>query len=81
MAVMVFILGVLISGMFKIHVLSFYPPTERFRGYSVEPGIRLSSVRKSINVSVSALQLEYRSEYFDDTSLICRTGHDDVSCT
>ena len=26
-------------------------------------------------------QLEYALEYFDDTSQLCRTGHDDVSRT
>ena len=32
----------------------FYPPTERFGGYSDEPGVRPSSVRPSLNIFVSA---------------------------
>ena len=31
--------------------------------------------------SVSALYLEDPLEYNNDTSQLCRTGHDDVSCT
>ena len=30
---------------------------------------------------MSALQLEYPLEYNHDTSQLCRTGHDNVSCT
>ena len=30
---------------------------------------------------VSAQYFEYHLEYFDDTSQLCRTGHDDVSRT
>ena len=59
----------------------FYPPTESSGGYSNEPGVGLSSVRPSVNIFVSALLLEYRLEYFDDTSQLRRTGHDDVSYT
>ena len=43
--------------------------------------VRRLSVPPSVNLFVSAQLLEYRSEYFDDTSQLCRTGHDDVSCT
>ena len=32
-----------------------------------------------VNVFVSAQYLEYRLEYFDDTSELCRIGHDDLS--
>ena len=49
------------------------PPTERFGGYSDEPG-----VRPYVNIFVSA---QYRLEYFDDTSYLYRPGHDDVSRT
>ena len=38
----------------------------------------LASVRPYVNIFVSA---QYRLEYFDDTSQLCRTGHDDMSCT
>ena len=55
-------------------IFPFYPPTERFGGYSDEPGIRLSSV----NIFESSPKLEHRLEYFDDTSQLCRTGHDDM---
>ena len=30
---------------------------------------------------MSALELEFAWEYNHDTSQLCRTGHDDVSCT
>ena len=50
----------------------FYHPTESFGGYSNEPGMR-PPVR-----FVSALYLENRLEYFDDTSQLCRTDHDNV---
>ena len=45
--------------------------------------VRRLSVRTSVpvNMFVSALLLDYRSGYFDDTSHLCRTGHDDVSRT
>ena len=36
------------------------------------------SVCTSVNIFVSALELENRLEYFDDTSQLGRTGHDDV---
>ena len=40
----------------------------------------LASVRPSIR-SLSALELENHLEYIDDTSQLCRTDHDNVSCT
>ena len=49
--------------------------------YSDEPGVRPSSVHPSINIFVSNQNLEYPLEYFDDTSQLCRTGHDEVSRT
>ena len=55
----------------------FYPPTERFGGYSDEPGVH-PYVGPYVNIFVSALKLEYALECFDDTSQLCRTGHDDV---
>ena len=36
------------------------------------------SIRLSVNIFLSAQKLEYLLEYFDDTSQLCRTGHDDV---
>ena len=54
----------------------FYPPTKRFEDIVMS----LESVCLSINILVSALELEYSLEYFDDTSHLCRTGHDTVSC-
>ena len=41
---------------------------------SVRPYVRLS-----VNIFVSAQSLLYRVEYFDDTSQLCRVGHNDVS--
>ena len=62
-----------------------YPPTGRFVGHSDEPGVPQSSVRPSlhpsVNILVSAQYLDYPLEYFDDTSQLCRTGHDNVSHT
>ena len=43
--------------------------------------LRHLSVRPSVNIFLSAQELEYHMEYFDDTSRLCRTGHDDVSRT
>ena len=67
---------------------SFYPPTERFGGYSDEPGVRPSSVRPSVRPYVRPLtfscpfnNLNTVLEYFDDTSQLCKAGHDDVSRT
>ena len=40
--------------------------------------VRRPSVRKHFRV---CLLTEYRLEYFNDTSQLCRTGHDDVSRT
>ena len=51
----------------------FYRLTERFGGYSYESG-----VCPSVNIFVFALKLENHLEYFDDTSQLCRTGHDNV---
>ena len=59
----------------------FIPRPKGSGGYRDEPGIRPSSVRPSVNIFVSAQQLEFPLEYFDDTSQLCRTGHDDVSRT
>ena len=61
---------------------SFYPTTERFRGYSNEPGVHLSSVHTFVHKHFCICSiLEYPLEYFDDTSQLCRTGHDNVSRT
>ena len=35
----------------------------------------------SVNIFLSSLKLENGLEYFDDTSQLCRSGHDDVSRT
>ena len=43
--------------------------------------IRRPSVHPSVNIFVSAQYREYCLEYFDDTSQLCRTGHDDVAHT
>ena len=57
-------------------VCPFLSPDRKVRGYSDKPG-----VRPSVNNFVSALYLENRSEYFNDTLQLCRTGHDNVSRT
>ena len=59
---------------------SFYPQTERFGRFSDEPGVRPSEC-PSVNIFMSALELENRLEYFDDAPQLCRTDHDDVSRT
>ena len=46
--------------------------------------VRLSvrpTIRPSVNIFVPDLLLEYRLEYFNDTSQLCRTGHANVSRT
>ena len=40
---------------------------------------RPSVVCPSVNIFVSAQWLEYCLKYFDDTSQLCRSGHDDMS--
>ena len=56
------------------HSCLFIPRPKDLGGYSDEPGVRPSSVRlfvrPSVNIFVSAQQLEYRLECFDDTSVI-----------
>ena len=43
--------------------------------------IKMSPLRCFLCIFVSALLLEYPSEYNHDTSQLCRTGHDDMSRT
>ena len=38
-----------------VKISAFLSPTERFGGYSDEPGIRQSSVHPSVNIFVSTL--------------------------
>ena len=53
-----------------IAFLYFYPPTERFGGYSDEPGVRPLSVHPSVRPLTFSCPLnnEYRLEYSADTS-------------